>query len=207
MVHKVAPPPGLEAKQAKTRKQSAGVKTPKRLVPGQVVKQVKTSAASAAVLAHITKGRAPTKRDGWNKLFKAYYVTDRLTMRNSIREGVPARTVGMLADVLDLSLVRIADALGIPASTVRRKVRANAQLEPDQTERLLGLQRLIGQIQTMVEESGNPEGFDAAAWTKRWLDEPHPALDGAKPIDYLDTMTGQQILADLLARNVTGAYA
>lgn len=198
MVHKFVLPARAETKQVTTRKRS---------VSGQVVKQAKTPAAFADMQARFTEGRGPTNRDGWNKLFKAYYVTDRLTIRDSIRQGVPARNIGMLANVLELPSLRIAGALGIPESTVRRKVRENAQLAPDQTERLLGLQRLIGQVQAMVEESGNPEDFDAASWTRKWLDEPHPALGGARPIDYLDTMTGQQILADLLSRNVTGAYA
>jgi len=45
--------------------------------------------------------------------------------------------------------------------------------------------RLIGQVQAMVEQSGNPEGFDAAHWLGAWLDEPLPALGGLSAIQRL----------------------
>jgi hypothetical protein len=35
--------------------------------------------------------------------------------------------------------------------------------------------RLISTVQRIVEESGNPEGFDPVAWTDHWMTQPIPA--------------------------------
>lgn len=67
--------------------------------------------------------------------------------------------------------------------------------------------RLVGQIQAIVEESGDPEGFDAAAWLSRWLNEPLPALGGVCPLDMLDTIEGQSLVSASLARIQGVAYA
>jgi uncharacterized protein (DUF2384 family) len=90
---------------------------------------------------------------------------------------------------------------------VDRKVRENKRLSPDESSRVLGMARLVGQVQAMVEESGRPEGFDAAAWVARWLDRPLPALAGQRPAELMDTAEGQGIVANLAARMQSGAYA
>jgi uncharacterized protein (DUF2384 family) len=66
---------------------------------------------------------------------------------------------------------------------------------------------LVGQLEMIVAESGNPEGFDASEWISNWLSEPLPALGGEKPINFLDTMEGQDLVSDALARIQSGAYA
>ena len=59
----------------------------------------------------------------------------------------------------------------------------------------------------MVEESGDPKGFDAARWVSEWLTSPLPALAGATPASYMDTFEGQKLVAELLAMSQSGAYA
>ena len=80
-------------------------------------------------------------------------------------------------------------------------------LSPDESARVLGMARLVGQVQPMVQESGQPEGFDAAAWVARWIDRPVPALGGLRPAELLDTAEGQAIVANVLSRAQTGAYS
>lgn len=46
---------------------------------------------------------------------------------------------------------------------------------------------LAALVQRLVDESGDPVGFDARAWTVAWLHEPMPALGGARPLDYIAT--------------------
>ena len=74
-------------------------------------------------------------------------------------------------------------------------------------ERVVGLVKLVGQIEAMVEESGDPEGFDAPEWLSRWLREPLPALGGDRPINLLDTMEGQALVSRALAQMQSGAFA
>lgn len=69
-------------------------------------------------------------------------------------------------------------------------------------ERSLVVPALVTQVQTMVERSGNPEGFDASAW----LNQANPALAGKRPAEYLDTNEGVQIVQRLLAQMESGAY-
>jgi uncharacterized protein (DUF2384 family) len=65
----------------------------------------------------------------------------------------------------------------------------------------------VGQVQALVRESGNPEGFDAAQWTATWLQRPNPALGGRTPGDYMDTADGRELVASLVAQMQGGAYA
>ncbi len=80
-------------------------------------------------------------------------------------------------------------------------------LPSDESERVVGLARLMRQLEAMIEESGNGTGFDARAWMSRWLTEPLPALDGACPADLIDTMEGQSLVSSALAKMQSGAYA
>ena len=72
--------------------------------------------------------------------------------------------------------------------------------------RARGIARLIGQVQTMVSESGNPEGFNAAEWVARWIDRPLPALGGQRPAELMETPDGQALVSNIVARMQTGAY-
>ncbi|EJL37353.1 Protein of unknown function (DUF2384) [Caulobacter sp. AP07] len=97
-------------------------------------------------------------------------------------------------------------ALHIPISMTNRKATADAVLRSDEGERMLGLAKLVGQVEAMAQGMEEVEGFDARAWTSRWLREPVPALGGATPLDYMDTMEGQALVSDTLARIQSGAY-
>lgn len=70
-----------------------------------------------------------------------------------------------------------------------------------------GVEQLIHMVQTMVEQSGNPTGFDAAQWVIHWLANPLPALAGATPGSYMDTSKGRELVAELLSMTQSGAYA
>ena len=88
-----------------------------------------------------------------------------------------------------------------------RRVKRKKQLQPAEGERILFVARLVGQVQNIVDVSGNPEGFDSTAWMSRWLNEPLPALGGIRPLDLLDTMEGQALVSNAIAQIQSGAYA
>lgn len=137
----------------------------------------------------------------------ALYRAEPLERIELVKAGVMARDVPVLGRRMDLSNERLYAVLGLSRSTVDRKVREDKPLSRDEGERVLGLARLIGQVDAMVAESGNAAGFDAAPWLARWLDEPLPALGGRPPSDYMDTAEGQTLVADMLLRLQSGAYA
>ncbi|WP_081497631.1 antitoxin Xre/MbcA/ParS toxin-binding domain-containing protein [Caulobacter sp. AP07] len=123
-----------------------------------------------------------------------------------IRAGIKASLAKRIVDDLDMPVALTYKALHIPISMTNRKATADAVLRSDEGERMLGLAKLVGQVEAMAQGMEEVEGFDARAWTSRWLREPVPALGGATPLDYMDTMEGQALVSDTLARIQSGAY-
>lgn len=140
---------------------------------------------------------------GFSDLFQAS-PADRIAR---IRAGVPATALHDTAARMGVSKTGILTWLKLPRSTVNRHLKAEQVLPTAFTERILGLQQLIGQVEVMVGESGDPAGFDAAHWVAEWLEQPLPALNNSTPADYLDTMQGQMLVASLLAGMQSGAFA
>ena len=72
-------------------------------------------------------------------------------------------------------------------------------------ERTIG--RLARRAQAIVEESGNPEGFDALRWTEAFLLRPLPALGGKTPNEFMGTEEGQALIENLISRMQSGGYS
>ncbi len=138
--------------------------------------------------------------------FDNIYMFDPQQRIELIKRGVAARHIATLSMKMDVSKDHLMSVLGLSRATVNRKVRENKPLNQDESERVLGVESLIGQVDLMVRESGNPEGFDAAKWVSTWLNLPLPALDGATPASYMDTVEGQKLVSNLLAAAQGGAY-
>lgn len=139
--------------------------------------------------------------------FLALYRADAMERIGIVKRGMPATTVEAMAKRMTVSKERLVTTLGLARATVDRKARDNKALSADDSARLLGMARLVGQVQQMVAESGDPKGFDAAAWVAQWLDSPLPALGGQKPAAFMDTADGQALVSTLVTRMQTGAYS
>jgi uncharacterized protein (DUF2384 family) len=124
-----------------------------------------------------------------------------------IRAGVGARWVeAVLGDFMrdcasDLSALKLSKA------GVARGSAQDAHLSQEASERLVGIAGLIGQVETMVGQSGAPEGFNASHWFAEWVISPVPALGGVRPIECLDTWEGRATVSNLLAQMQSSAYA
>lgn len=140
-------------------------------------------------------------------VFKQAYRADPMELVTLVKRGVTAESVQALAKLMSISKERLADTLGLASATVNRKSRNQKPLSSDESSRVIGMARLVGQVQAMVEESGDPEGFDAANWVAQWLEQPLPALGGRRPAELMDTPEGQTLVSNLVARLQTGAYA
>jgi putative toxin-antitoxin system antitoxin component (TIGR02293 family) len=128
----------------------------------------------------------------------------------AMRGGLPSRALGALAEALQMPRDKLAQYLGIPRSTLAAKIMQDEALDRPQTERVVGVLRLVAQTQRMLEESASPQdavGFDVQAWLSQWLQTPVPALGGSPPAEYLDTAEGVSIVSGLLAQMQSGAYA
>jgi putative toxin-antitoxin system antitoxin component (TIGR02293 family) len=129
---------------------------------------------------------------------------DRVTL---VKAGVPAADFVVLASNMNMAKERLASTLGLARATVDRKIRDNKMLSPDESSRVLGMASLVGQVQSLVAESGQPQDFDAGAWVSNWLEQPVPALGGRRPAELMDTPEGQGIVSRLVAQMQSGAYA
>ena len=129
------------------------------------------------------------------------------TRRDIIREGVPALQLVDIGFDMGVTKESLFSTLQFPRATINRKIAKNDVLPPEFSERMVGLQKLIGQVEVMVEQSGNPENFNAAHWLAQWLNEPLPALGNERPADFMDTVEGQELISNLLLQMQTGAYA
>jgi len=139
--------------------------------------------------------------------FAAIYRVEPMDRIKLIRDGIPARYINVISDSMGITKETLFKFLNLPKSTIDKKSVANQMLPIEQGERLIGMAKLVGQIESIIAESGNPDGFDAAKWIASWLEKPSPALGGEKPSAYLDTVSGQEMISDLLAKIQTGAYA
>lgn len=124
-----------------------------------------------------------------------------------VKKGIGAWVAKSLVADLAFEQGSFFIALNLSTATVNRKVARKESLAADEGERVVGVAKLVGQLQAIVEESGDSADFDSRAWVSGWLREPLPALAGARPLDLLDTMEGQGLVSNALARVQSGAYA
>lgn len=146
----------------------------------------------------------------WNAVREsagAYYRANPLDRIAIIRGRVPATYVIALTQSMQISKERLYSTLNLARATVDRKIQQRQRLSQEESERILAVARLIGQVDCMVQESGDPTDFDAARWTAQWLQRPHPALGGRAPGELLDTADGRGLVSDLLAQQQSAAYA
>ena len=124
-----------------------------------------------------------------------------------IKRGIRATEAKRIIAELAIGQGAALKALNLSPATVNKKAKQGQILSSGESERVIGFAKLVGQLEAVIQESGNPEGFDAAAWMSRWLNNPVPALGGARPIDLMDTMEGQALVSTTLAQMQSGAYA
>ena len=105
----------------------------------------------------------------------------------AVREGLPVTLVDdLLADGL-LSATEL-DRLAVSRKTLAHR-RGLGRLSPEQSDRLMRLLRVIAQARAT---------FGAPDKAARWLRRPTRVLDGAAPLDLLDTDIGAQRAAQVL---------
>jgi putative toxin-antitoxin system antitoxin component (TIGR02293 family) len=169
-----------------------------------------TTGASGLARAKVVQAREPKARAFKRASatdFSGVYELGAVERVALVKQGIPATEVSRVAKTIGAPKERLIKLLGLPRATVDRKARARQPLSIEHGERLIGFSKLVGQVQRMVEQSGDPTGFDAARWLGEWLDRPLPALAGKCPAEYMDTSEGQQMVSALLMRIQSGAYA
>ena len=124
-----------------------------------------------------------------------------------VKNGAPSNMVDLISKEMAMTKDRFVQITGLSRATVTRKIANKTHLSVDESERLVGLAKLIGQVETIVQQSGNPDDFNPAKWFGEWMEQPATALGGRKPEDLLDTSDGRDAVSKLLAQMQSGAYA
>ena len=144
--------------------------------------------------------------DSLEKSARTYFRASPLERVQIIKARVPAKYVVTLTSSMKMTKEALYGSLNLARATIDRKVLKRELLNQDESERVLAITRLVGQVDNIVRESGNPEGFSAAEWVASWLQRRHPALGGRSPGELMDTADGRELISDLLARLQSGAY-
>jgi putative toxin-antitoxin system antitoxin component (TIGR02293 family) len=175
----------------------------KRSVPAAGAKAAATRVAEKTAvkmtLGALTRSAKIRVFISWNKMDFA----DKIHL---IRSGVPAKRIGELSSFMDMPKEALMESLDLSRATINHKVQLQQTLSPQESERVMGMQTLIGQVQAMIDTETTPE-FDAAKWLASWLAAPLPALGGATPASFMDTVEGQKYVGNLLKMTQSGAYA
>ena len=124
------------------------------------------------------------------------------------RRGVQSQLLKDLSRRMHLPATRVFDMLGIPKATAEKKVAARELVAGSSGQATLGMIKLLGIAQDLVDKSTAKEarGFDAAKWLGQWLERPQPALGGEKPADMIDTPTGIDVVSRLLGSIGSGTF-
>ena len=147
-------------------------------------------------------------RPHWTALLRESQgaTVDRIAL---VRAGVPAAQLPALVEALALPTASVLDALQIARTSLARRITQQSVLAPDESERVVGLLALIGQVARMLQDSGVDESLavpQAARWLGAWLAAPNNALGGETPLSYLDTGEGRNLVSRLLGAMEAGTY-
>jgi putative toxin-antitoxin system antitoxin component (TIGR02293 family) len=139
-------------------------------------------------------------------LFRKLFALTLLQRVQLVKAGVSARWFVKVSGRVAMPKDKLYKTIGVAKATITRKSHDNRRLDLNESERAMAIMVLLGQVESMIAESGAAQDFDAATWTANWLDSPQPGLGGRRPGDLMDTADGRALVSDLLARMQSSAY-
>ena len=113
------------------------------------------------------------------------------------RTGIKKATLKSLATYMGINMEQLSSLLHSSHRNIQRK-QDDELLDTLKTEKVL---ELAAFAQRGIDVIGSKEYF------AEWLQSPLPALDNKKPIDFLDTTFGIQMLNKILGRLEYGVYS
>jgi len=115
-----------------------------------------------------------------------------------VREGLPATSIRVLAQKLDLGSTTLSRKLGIPLRTLTRRLSKGSRLTAAESDRTVRLARVFADAVEMIGDENK---------AAEWLQTPNRALGGERPFDQLDTDVGARTVEDVLGRIAYGVYS
>jgi putative toxin-antitoxin system antitoxin component (TIGR02293 family) len=116
-----------------------------------------------------------------------------------VHRGLPVAAFDAVASHTHLTREALAKACAIPLRTIQRRAVSGARrFERDESDRLMRVARLYAFAEDVL-------GSRDAAET--WMGTPNRALDGARPVDELETEIAAREVEDALGRIRHGIFA
>ena len=115
-----------------------------------------------------------------------------------VREGLPVKSLLLLAERLDIRQAEISEKIGIPKRTLTRRLSQHSRLTAAESDRAVRLAQVYSNAANTLGD-----GDKAAAWLKT----PNRALRGGRPLAQLDTYPGVREVEDVLGRIAYGVYS
>lgn len=116
---------------------------------------------------------------------------------NLSREGIKKSTLKSLIGYLGITMEKMSTLLHMSHRNLQRKDEEEL-LDTLKSQKVL---ELAAFVKRGIDVIGNEEGF------KQWLHSPIITLGNKKPIDYLDTSFGMQMVLKVLGRLEQGVYS
>ncbi|MFT3930969.1 MAG: DUF2384 domain-containing protein [Spongiibacteraceae bacterium] len=137
--------------------------------------------------------------------FHGWYTADPVTRIQACRTGVPSSIIRKTAKLLNLTPRELTRTLGLSYAAIARKIKNQKPLNPAETESIVGMFCLIGQVKAIADKNIG-EDFDSVKWFSSWIWEPLPALSGTPAAEYLDTNEGRKLISRILGAAESGVY-
>jgi uncharacterized protein (DUF2384 family) len=135
------------------------------------------------------------------------HLADGWTRIAVVEHRVPVRLVRDLAALMDVPLDYLMRILGLAPTTPKMRAKPLKLLSVADSDRVVGMARLVGFAAVMAQAVGDTGDFDPARWIIRWLESPLPALGGRCAAEFMSTRSGQSLVDDMLQRTTGAAYA
>lgn len=129
--------------------------------------------------------------------YKTKVKTDVISMINTSREGLTMKEVVDLSALMSIDLSELSQVLHLSLRTLQR-YSMSKRLDSDSSSKAIQLKILYNHG---LDVFGDNLAFGL------WLHSVLPALGGQRPLDYLDTPFGFQLIDQMLGRIEHGIFA
>jgi putative toxin-antitoxin system antitoxin component (TIGR02293 family) len=113
------------------------------------------------------------------------------SLHSRVEEGLSYAALERLQRVLDMPTSRLSEVLRIPARTLARR-RSAKRLQPDESDRLVRLARLVGLTLRLFEGD--------VAEARRWLGTRQRSLGDRAPLEFASSEVGMREVENLIGR-------
>ncbi len=154
----------------------------------------RSAAVRASASTKVTHGLGARPHD-----FERFASMDPISQGRTIRDGMEAIIAERVAkELLQVPLQTLLAGLGLPSSTILRKISRKERLSGPESDR-------IARVLYVREQAADV--FEDEALAAEWMCRPNATLGGMTPLEVLDTQPGYDRVRDILSRIAFGVAA